>query len=191
MNRQRRQPYLTVLSVSLAIGMLLSGLGGVAVAAEPGGDPTVWLNSRFILWDNYEKMIDSNFTIVLSLVNESRNHTGYYEIQVDNLYYNGTFQYLETFPFDLENVTSIGLMLVRVDNETLISAQNVIVRNGVTTNQIYNPGDPWLVSLNPMEWRAKEWNIFFSVVTAALVSVIIAYRLVTKYRRYSGHRVIE
>ena len=86
------------------------GLGSmflITVSASPNPIAHYNINSRFILWDNYEKMIDNNFQIEFYSFNQSSNFTSSYYIQINSEIRNGTFQYYhyENYILDIEYET--------------------------------------------------------------------------------------
>lgn len=174
-----------VLSVVLVMGLLLVGFSGM-VASEPINDSKIILTSRFILWDSQEKMIDKSFVIHIVYHNYSNNHTATYNIDIDELHYNNSFTYYTTIPINLTNKEIINSIVIQVNNITVFNEHYIIIMEGITGNSVKRGISEFLISLNPFEWQAKEYNIFFGVIVASLISVFIALKSVKHYRKKKG-----
>lgn len=157
-----------------------------AIADNLDSDTKIILSSRFILWDKNEKMIDNNFNINIIYYNITNNHTTNYDISVDELKYNGTFQYFISIPINLTNKEVINSIIVIVNNKTVFNINYIIIMRGITGNSVKRGISEFLISLNPFEWEAKEYNIFFGVIVASLISVFISLRTVKHYRKKKG-----
>ena len=184
-----RQPVF-ILGVVLVIGFSFLGFSGVAVS-EPIDDSKIILTSRFLLWDTNEKMIDSDFHIHMFYYNYTYNDTVSYDIRLNQLTYNGTFQYYKDIHIDLNNTERITNLKITFNNETVFDEYDIMVVNQITGSSIQKAISEWLISLNPAEWTAKEWNIFFGVIVASLISIPISLRFIKIYRKRKGVTVVE
>lgn len=180
----RRLPVI-VLSVVLVMGLSFLGFSGM-VASEPNSDSKIILTSRFILWDLHEKMIDDSFVIHIIYQNYSNNHTTTYSIDIDELHYNNSFQYYTTVPINLTNKEIINSIVIQVNNITVLNERTIIIMSGITGNAVIRGISEFLISLNPFEWQAKEYNIFFGVLVASLISIFISLKTVKHYRKKKG-----
>lgn len=192
MNRVRQSYKLYVMVI--LIGLLV--LGSInfsfnAIADNPNSDTKIILSSRFILWDANEKMIDNNFHINIYYYNISNNHTANYNIYVDELNFNGTFQYFKSIPINLTNKEIINSIVVKINNETVFNANYILIMEGITGRSVRRGFDEFLISLNPLDWEAKEYNIFFGVIVASIISIFIALKTVKHYRVKRGVREVE
>jgi hypothetical protein len=174
----------------LIIGMSLLG-NFFAVAELPDSDTKVYLTSRFILWDKYEKMIDDRFDIHIHYYNDSDNYTFYYEIIVDNNIKSGYSSYYKSMNINVNDSDYINNLEVKINNETVFSGYDIVVITDIKQDQIERVDDSWLISLNPMEWRNKEWKIFFAVICSGIVSMVISFTTVKAYRKFKGVKKIE
>ena len=162
-----------------------------AIADNLNSDTKIILSSRFILWDETEKMIDNDFNINIFYYNEPNNHTAFYNIYVDELNYNGTFQYFTFISVNLTNKDIINSLIVKVNNETVFNENYIIIMTGITGNSVKRGIEEFLISLNPFEWEEMEYNIFFGVIIASLISVFISLRTVKYYRVKKGVREVK
>ena len=183
MNPIKRKSNLIVIWIVIII--LLSGLG-INVNANPISDSKVILTSRFILWDKYEKMIDNNFTLHLFYNNNTINNTAYYNITLDEYYYSGFIDTYKSFDFNFSNREIIMKITVKIENQTVFSANEIIIVEGITQSHVKRGISEFLISLNPLEWKSKEWNIFYAVIIASLISIVIALRMVRYYKIKKG-----
>ena len=176
--------------VGLAIGLLVIGSFG-SIASEPITDTKILLTSRFILWDEEEKMIDNNFEIHILYFNYTNNNTGNYEITIDNEKFEGIVINYTSIPIYINNSDKINSIIIKVNNNTVYTVSNIYIIKGVSGKSVWKGISEFLISLNPFEWSAKEWNIFFSVVIASLISLPISLRFVKYYKKKHGVRVIK
>ena len=85
----------------------------------------------------------------------------------------------------------IQVLEVSINNESVLTATGIIVTEGVTAGSVRQGLKEFLISLSPFEWSKKEWHIFYAIITASLLSVLIAYRLVKRYRKFRGVKEIK
>lgn len=174
-----------VVGLILIFGLLASVLGGRAIAQSDVSTKVI-LESRFILWDTNEKMIDPHFYINIFYYNWSDNSTAWYLVNVDGDVRVGAFQYETTLEYYLNNTEMISSISVMVNNKTVMTANTIFITEGITQAGIHRVTRPFTINLTPWEWNAMEWNIFYAIVTASLLSIIMAYRGVRYYRRKKG-----
>lgn len=168
----------------------MSPVAGQTVINAP--DTLYFIQSRFMLWDTYEKMIDSNFTITLVNTNLTSVNNSY-KILLNDLAYEGVFNQSVSVNFDLNaSYSKIHSMSLFVNDVKLAEFYDIVISRGINQNTI-NQGSALanLISMSPLEWSQAEWSVFFAVVCGGLFAVLIAYRLVTKYRTARGVRVIK
>jgi len=180
-----------LLCAVLILGMLVSVSLGESVASEPETDTKILLTSRFILWDSNEKMIDPIFDIHILYFNSTFNNTGYYQIRINEYQYNGTVMNYTLVHIVLNNTEMINQLSVSINNHTVYTVNNIIVITGMSQNSIRRIVSDWLISLNPLEWKAKEWNIFFAVIVASLLTVPLALRYARVYNKRKGVTVVK
>lgn len=190
MNRGRQS--VKQLGIVMLIGLLVLGsINFNAIADNPNSNTKIILSSRFILWDENEKMIDNDFNINIFYYNITNNHTANYNIKVDELKYNGTFQYFISIPINLTNKEIINSIIVIVNNKTVFNANTILIMEGITGSSVKRGIDEFLISLNPLKWKEMEVNIFAGVIVASLISVFIALRTVKYYRVKLGVREVK
>jgi hypothetical protein len=166
--------------------MLVSVSFGESVASDSDSDTKILLTSRFILWDTNEKMIDPEFKIHIVYQNETYNNTGYYKITINQDTYNGTVNNFTTVHILLNNTEVINQLSVSINNHTVYTVNYIVVISGVSKSNVRRSVSEWLISLNPLEWRSKEWNIFFAVIVASFITVPLALRYAKVYRKRKG-----
>lgn len=189
--RQRQHKGILVILLVVMGGLQVSVLSHYAVADDIATGSYTFITSRFILWDTTEKMIDPTFNINMVYINNSNNHTAYYEIKINDMEYNGSFEMFYTQNITLNNTENIMLFEVKINNITTISAEDINVIKGVNKRGISRSRQPFTINLSPFEWEAMEWNIFLSICTASLISIFIGYRLVLRYRKIRGVREVK
>ena len=178
-----------IILLVLVLVLLVSGLPGRAIGDGLDPNTKIIITSRFVLWDSTEKMIDPIFTIHMFYFNITNNHTAFYVIRINENTYPGIFQVNKSIDFNINYTDVILLIQVDINNETVLSASNIYVTDGITQGGIRRIREPFGITLTPWEWSAKEWNIFFGIFSASLLSILVGYRMVTKYRKHRG--VIE
>jgi len=163
----------------------------IAIAENPNTISTYYIESRFKLWDNNEKMLDENFAIHILYYNNSNNNSFFYYIQINDNIYNGSSNYMHIENIVMNNNQYINTLIIKVNNETLLSESNIRIIGGVSGDVIKRSVDKFTISLSPLEWTNAERNIFFSVILGAILSIFFGFRLVKKYRSKYGIRIIE
>lgn len=149
------------------------------------------IESRFILWDDYEKMIDNEFSIHLYYINQSYNNTFTYSIIINYDLYEGINNTHHIQNISLSNNDVISYMEIKINNETLLKAYNIRIVSGVSSSGIKRSLSDFTISLSPFEWNAKERNIFYSVIVGALISLFLSFSIVKSYRMKYGIRIVE
>jgi len=114
--------------------------------------------------------------------NQSMNNS--YEININSIIYKGNFTGYITVPINT-NETLISIS-VRLNNETVYVQSGIKIMGNISYHAIDQMEKPNLISMNPFEWSKKEWNIFFAIVLSAIISVLIAYLVVIRYRKIHG-----
>lgn len=178
--------YILLIAIMLAIALI-----GQAVAGQTTGEAsTFFIQSRFMLWDSAEKMLDPSFTVHIWAENYSSMN--FYNITLDHVHTTGTFSRNVSVPFNLVNTSRIAIFTIAVNNVTLMTANNVVISGGVS-KQTISTGSSLLnlISMSPFEWTQAEWNIFFTVFLGGCLAVVIAYRSVKKYKVFKGVKVIK
>lgn len=161
----------------------------IAVAENPETATTYFIESRFKLWDNSEKMLDENFNIHILYYNNSNNNTYSYYIQINNDIYRNITQYHTIIPIHLNNGQMINTFIIKVNNETILSETNIRIIGGVSGSGIKRSIEPYTISLSPLQWTNVERNIFSSVIIAGIMSIFLGFRLVKFYRSKNGIRI--
>lgn len=154
-----------------------------AISETVDANTIVFIESRFRLWDANEKMLDNSFNIT---VIDLRNNTTikYLEIDINgDIYYSNFTQYSIT---EISTNDSMINIVIRINNETVFVESNIKIIRGVTGNTISTGQKPFVISLSPLEWNSRQWNIFFAVVISAIISIGISYIIVMRYRRIKG-----
>lgn len=179
-----------LLGVMFTAGLLLSsGLVVGQTTTDPAVDaqPTAVIQARFILWDEYEKSIDKHFEILLlSWSNVSMN----YSVRIDATYYNGSFYQYHKLNYTMVNTTKIHLLVVSINNQTVMHATDIRVVVGITQSGIDNIQEPYKISFLPFELTKFEWNLVFSGIVAVLISLPTSYFTVKYYRKHRGATVM-
>lgn len=188
--RSRRHGYI-LFGLVIVLMVLVSGLSVVCVADDPSSIAYANITSRFILWDNSEKMLDPLFNINLIYFNQTYNNTAWYKIRINQDIYNDTFQGFTTVQFNLNTTEVIQILEVEINNVSVLTATGIIITKGVSKSSVQTGLKEWLISLSPFEWSKKEWDIFYGIIIASLLSVLIAYRIVKRHRKYRGVKEIK
>lgn len=181
-----------VIGMFLIIGLGISNFSLLVSADSNFADsPEIFINSRFKLWDENEKMLDKNFSITIIFLNESLNNSFEYSIKIDNNNINGSNEKSVTEYFDMNNTNIILILQIFVNNEIIFEAENIILTSGVNQNTINTGLSPYVISLNPSDWKSLERNIFISAIIGGLFSILISYRLVKRIRKSHGVKTIR
>lgn len=177
----------------MAMGMIiLMGFSGssnmlfVSAQSIPQ-DPTIFydIDSRFILWDTNEKMIDAKFNITIIYFNVSNNHSSNYDIIVDGISKKGNFTFSHTEFYNITTKQSINIKIV-VDEKIILDAYSISLTSGVSESRINQAKEPFTLNLSPFEWSKMEWNIFYAIVLCSMFSLLISYRIVKRYKQTKG-----
>lgn len=169
--------------------LLLTGLfSSCAVADDSDNNAYAIITSRFILWDSNEKLLDPHFSIHVFDFNTSVNHTSFYGILINENEYNNSFINHAKINFNMTGIEEIYKLTIAINNKTVMTALDIDIVGGVSENQVKQPYEPFTINLSPLEWSAKEWNIFLAIVGATILGMIFAYRRVKNYRKYRGVR---
>ena len=179
-----------LLGVMFTAGLFLSsGLVVGQTTLDPAVDAqsTAIVRSRFMLWDAYEKSMDKRFDIILlSWTNRTQNYT----IQMDNTYTNGTFYQYLLLNYTFTNTTRITLLVVSIDNQTVLHATDIRILSGITQGGIDNIQEPYRVSFLPFELTKLEWNLVFSGIIAVLIALPLSYFTIKYYRKHREAQVL-
>ncbi len=184
---RRRKPVIIIVMVIMVLGIF----NNVLVSANDEiPNTSIFIDSRFKLWDLNEKMIDGNFNITVYYFNETTNNTAYYKIDIDDNISEGFFKTSIKKQFSI-NSSMIHSLKVYINNETIYHVTNIIITNQISKSLIDYANNEWTINLSPFDWGQKERNIFFAVVISALISLFIAYRITTKYKKSRGITTIK
>ena len=85
----------------------------------------------------------------------------------------------------------IEIMIIKIDNKTVVNEKNINVISGITSGEIRKGVSQFTINLSPLEWNSKQWNIFYSLIISSLISMFISYRGLKYYRKKNGIRKIE
>lgn len=173
---------LTFFLMVVSVSMIAPG-----VVAEPYTEATSFIQSRFILWDNTERMIDPAFSVILI----NPNGSAYYEIDIDGNITTGLVNYSEVVDFDYTGQDIIYYLEVKIDNQTVLLAGEIVLLEGLSSSGVARPGSPFTISLAPWEWTEKEWNIVFSIILSSLLAMFIGYRIAKRYRKLHGVKEVR
>lgn len=180
----RRQFIICVLVIMLIVVSIFGDF--VSAQANPNTTiSTVFIDSRFKLWDETEKLLDENFNITIFYLNSSSNNTGYYKIDIDSQISEGIFTNYIKKEY-LINETFIHYLRIYVNNQTILEAYNIIITNQISKSLIDYANSQWTINLSPFEWTKKEQNVFFAGVIGAILCLVISYRITTKYKKSKG-----
>lgn len=189
--KRKHQIYLKVV-VMVIMGMGISNLFlGVSAQSYITDSPHIFIESRFKLWDLNEKMLDKDFNITILYYNQSNNNSFNYKITLDENIYTGNSTYYYSQNFTIDNTDILFKMEIEINNITYLSETGILITSGITQSKIQNSGEPFTINLNPAEWSKKEWNIFFSLMFAGILGMIISYKLVKRIRKKHGVKTIQ
>ena len=169
-------------AISLVILTILSGL---VVSQDTSGfteDTATFFQSRYILWDSTEKIIDPDFNITLIAFD---NETHYYNIIIHNQIYIGNYTYYKLLNFTF-NYSTMSELSIQIDNRSHIYATNIRVIGGVTAEKVLPHIEPFVIEFLPWELTQYEWDLFYSGVVAALIALPTVHFGVKYYRRRRG-----
>lgn len=180
-------------TITVIFLMIVMGFNyfGFSANAKPITISNFYIESRFILWDDNEKMIDNDFTIHLYYINESNNNTGFYKVIINNDIYNDTFNTYSFINIHMNNNDIINIFKIEINNETLLDIKNIQIISGIDGHGIKRTVSQYVISLSPFEWTAKERNIFLSFIVSTIISMVMAFRLLKYYRKKNGVKIIK
>ena len=173
------------LVIMLSIGFNMVMVMGVAGQPIDSTHSFIFIESRFILWDEYEKMLDSNFIINIIYLNSTDNNTASYHVTVDGQEWSGTLQTNVSINVTVTQEV-ISLIEVKVNNETQLKVHGVIIMEGVSGSGIRRGRTLHFIEMLPTEWKAYQWNEFFAVSTGVLLAIVFGYRLMKRFRMKQG-----
>lgn len=190
-----RVKYLWTIASSIIL-ILMIIISGILIPVVKGNDVfrSYHIDSEFMLWKDTEKMINSNFTVSLYYyydninLNISNSNISYI-IRVDNDIRTGNFTHNVKEFFNVSNGYTIRIFDIKINNETLLTANNIYVISGMTGDSIKRSFSQFLISLSPYEWTSKERNVFYAIITASLLSIVISYRGLKRYRKTHGIKI--
>lgn len=150
-----------------------------------------FIESRFMLWDSNEKMLDENFNIHIFYINETNNNTFHYYIRIDNDIYTNVTTYHYNVSIHKNSRDIINVLEIRINNETILFANNIKILSGVSESGIRRSVSDYLISLSPFEISSKLKNVFYSSIVGAILGLFLAFRIIKKYRAKYGMIIIE
>lgn len=173
----------------ISLGLILLILSGFVVSQVTPGVPSdtkIFIQSRFILWDIHEKMVDKNFNITFISYD---NQTHLYNIEIDDISYNGSYQYYTVVDISF-NYTSINKLEVFVDGNRSFEAYDIQVTQGLNRGVISNLIEIIKIEFLPFELTRFEWNLVTSGVIGAMICLPVSYFTVKYYRKYRGAKEV-
>lgn len=188
-NQQHKQQRYFLIGM-LVLGMLVSGVP-YAVGELPDNDTNINLTSRFILWDTNEKMIDNKFSIEITNFNISNNFNFSYRITVNDNVRSGTDQYYHIEDYNINDTDIINNIEIIVNNVSVFNAHNIVIITDFSGNRISPKPYDYSDWINPFTWNRQKWQIFFAVITGSIISILISFRIVKRYRKYKGVKEIK
>ena len=170
------------LAIFLGILMGLPGLVVSEVNPDLPEDTSIFFQSRFILWDSGEKMIDNDFNITFVTYNSNIHK---YLINIDEITYNGTYVNYTTVEITF-NYSQINILTIDIDDIQVFSTTDIRVTSGVTRSRIDNFIEPHIIKFLPFELTKFEWNLVYSGIVGAILCLPTAYFVVKWYRKRRG-----
>ena len=162
--------------------------GSVVAQTAPRfpGDTKIFIQSRFILWDQHEKMIDDDFNItIITLDNLTHN----YNIRIDDINYNGSYNYSALIEIHY-NHSSINQLIIIIDGNKSLEAYDIIVSDQMKGGIISDLIETIKIEFLPVELTRFEWNLVFSGIVGACICLPTAYYTVKYYRKYRGAKEV-
>lgn len=155
------------------------------------------IETRFMLWDSQEKILDTDFTIHIYsniLLNDSIIHSNdsilhSYRITIDNDVQEGNFTFHESFNYSFSNNHRIMIFKIEIDNIVLVEENEILILGGISESGIRRSTSSFTISLSPFEWNNLERNIVLSVITASLFSILMGYRGLKYIRKKAGVKI--
>lgn len=179
----RLQKPVIILSVLMLLSISITSM--VSANSLEIDNSTIFINSRFILWDADEKMIDNKFNISIFYNNVTSNNTCYYKIDIDNNITEGFLNFSTKHEYKY-NETLIHYITIYINNVTVFKVTNIITTSTITERSINYPGNPYTINLSPSEWNAKEINLFTAVIFGGFIASVMVYRIRIKYSKGRG-----
>jgi hypothetical protein len=179
-----------IIGALLAAGFFLSSgsvVGQTASGSAADAQSYAIIQSRFMLWDSFEKSMDNTFNVVLfSWSNQSYN----YSVNIDMQWDNGSFYQFKVLNYTYKNITRLGVIDITINNITVLHATNIRLITGMTQHTIDEYTEPYRISFLPFELTKFEWNLVFSGIVAVLICLPLAYYTVKYYRKHRGAQVL-
>ena len=173
----------------ISLGIILLILSGFVVSqTSPGvpGDAKIFIQSRFLLWDAHEKMIDGEFNITfISYDNQTHN----YIIKLDEISYNGSYSYYTIVDIKY-NYSIINSFIVLVDGNRSFEAYDIQIVEGISRGFISNLIETIKIEFLPIELTRFEWNLVTSGIVGAVICLPVSYFTVKYYRKYRGAKEV-
>lgn len=181
-----------IIGVILTAGIFLSSGYVVSQATtDPAvsAQPIAIIQSRFMLWDEYEKSLDKNFQIIL--INWD-NYSMNYSIDIDGVYTNGSFNnyYVQNYSFVNTNISKIYQLIVYINDTIVLHASDIRIFSGITQGRIDEIQVPYKISFLPFELTQLEWNLVFAGIIGVLISLPVSYATVKYYRKHREARML-
>ena len=173
----------------ISVGVILLILSGFVVSQSTPGVPAdtkIFIQSRFILWDTHEKMIDGDFNVTcISYDNQTHSYT----VNVDDLSYNGSYQYFTVIDVHF-NYSTINILEVIIDGNRSFGAYDIQVTKGLNRGIISDLIETIKIEFLPFELTRFEWNLVISGVVGAIICLPVSYFTVKYYRKYRGAKEV-
>ena len=173
----------------IPLGLILLILSGFVVSQTSPGVPDgtkIFIQSRFLLWDTHEKMIDGEFNITLISYD---NQTHLYNIKLDEISYNGSYTYFTVIDIKY-NYSVINTLIVFIDGNRSFEAYDIQIAEGISRGFISNLIETIKIEFLPIELTRFEWNLVISGIVGALICLPVSYFTVKYYRKYRGAKEV-
>ena len=173
----------------ISLGLILLILSGFVVSqTTPGvpGDTKIFIQSRFLLWDTHEKMIDGEFNVTFISYD---NQTHLYNININEISYNGSYSYYTVVDINF-NYSTINTFIILVDGNRSFEAYDIQVTDGISRGFIANLIETIKIEFLPFELTRFEWNLVTSGVVGAMICLPVSYFTVKYYRKYRGAKEV-
>ena len=182
-------PWALVLTLLIIMGpMAVEIVHAQGTQGQDGQALHIFIESRFRLWDPTEKMMDKDFTISVFYFNETMNNTARIKILINGApEYEVTFSNYTSFNYSYRG-DSISLT-IQLNNETVFNEPNIQIIAGITGHGL-RTWKPTFLEINPGDWKAYQWNEFYSIVFGVLISIYVGFRSIKTVRRKIGGRKI-
>lgn len=147
------------------------------------------IESDFILWKPAEKMLGTEFTIHLYYINNETNNTNSYTITINNEIRQSNFTYYINETYTFPDNTNLFIFKIEIGNKTLLSEKDILIMGSVTGISVKRGLSGNLISLNPLEWNAKERNVASGVVSSAILCMFISFVYLKYWRAKFGIKI--